>query len=310
MRSPHGITLLNQIQNLIIVVDELLFETSDLNHVVFILSQTELLMLVQEIVEFATINLIHRNGNSEIPLMIFPIVDTSLEQILHSDTLKAVHSVGFSRASLPIRKNGDDALIENKIQNWTNLVEVKLLVGLAVREGIIKSKLSVFDCFGHSIYFVLAIVDDDLWVGHRYDVNLTIRELLLENGALLEAHTDLHLVGENVLPAFGDLFPLGFDHGLKINIYLDTLELIIGFSLTLKFTGFFHSETSSIPVDFNLINLVSGGDLSGWDHIRLQTTHLNTGTGDSWVDPRFRLGNDTKLLLEAILSLLGSTVSG
>lgn len=145
------------------------------------------------------------------------------------------------------------------------MIEIELFVGLTVRERIIEPELGVFNCFGDSIYFVFAVVDYDLWVGDRYDIDLTIRKLLLENGALLETHTDLHLVSKNMLSTFGDLFPLGLNHGLEINIHLDTLQFIISFSLTLQFTGFLHSETSSIPVNFNLINFIGGGDLSGWD---------------------------------------------
>lgn len=96
MRGPHRIALLYQIQNLIVIVNKLLFQTSDLNHIIFVLSQTELTMLVQEVIELSSVDLIHGDGNCEIPLMVFPIIDASLEEILHSDTLQAVHSVSFS----------------------------------------------------------------------------------------------------------------------------------------------------------------------------------------------------------------------
>ena len=145
------------------------------------------------------------------------------------------------------------------------MIEIELLVGLTVRERIIKPKLGVFNRFRDAVYLVLAIMDYDLWVCDRYNIDLTICKLLLENGALLETYTDLHLVSKNMLSTFGDLFPLGFDHGLEIHIYLDTLQFIISFSLTLQFTGFLHSETSSIPVNFNLIDFIGGGDLSGWN---------------------------------------------
>ena len=142
-----------------------------------------------------------------------------------------------------------------------------------MRERIIKSKLGVFNCFGDSIYFVFAVMNYDLWVCDRYNINLTIRELLLENGALLETYTDFHLVSKNMLSMFGDLFPLGLNHGLEIDIYLDTLQFIISFSLTLQFTRFLHSETSSIPINFNLINFICGRDLSSWNRIG---GHLNS----------------------------------
>jgi hypothetical protein len=67
-----------------------------LNHIIFVLSQTKLIVLVQKVIELPSINLIHRDGNCEIPLMVFPIVDASLEEVLDSNTLQAVHGVGFS----------------------------------------------------------------------------------------------------------------------------------------------------------------------------------------------------------------------
>jgi hypothetical protein len=96
MRGPHRVALLDQIQNLIVIVDKLLFKTSDLNHVIFILSQTKLIMLVQKVIELSSVDLIHGDGNCEIPLMVFPVIDASLEEILDSDALQPVHSVSFS----------------------------------------------------------------------------------------------------------------------------------------------------------------------------------------------------------------------
>lgn len=280
MRCPHGIALLDQVENLIIVVHELLLETSDLNHIIFVLSQTELVVLVQKVIELSSVDLIHGHGDSEIPLMVLPVVDAPLEEILDSDALQAVHRVSFSRTGLSVGEYGDDTLVEYEIQNRTNLIEIQLFVGLIVRERVVEPELCVFNRLAHSVYFVFAVVDYDLWVRDRDDIDLTISKLLLENGALLEAHTDLHLVSKNVLPTFRDLFPLGFHHGLEIDVYLNTLQFIISFSLTLEFTGFLHSETASIPVNFNLIDFICGGDLTG-RHSRGSHSKLNTGGANS-----------------------------
>lgn len=53
-------------------------------------------MLVQKVIELSSVDLIHGDGNCEIPLMVFPVVDASLEEILDGDTLQPVHSVSFS----------------------------------------------------------------------------------------------------------------------------------------------------------------------------------------------------------------------
>ena len=81
-------------------------------------------MLVQKIVEFASINLIHRNGDSKISLMILPVVNTSLEKILDSNALQAVHSISLSRPSLTIGKYGYNSLVKNKVHNRSDLIKV------------------------------------------------------------------------------------------------------------------------------------------------------------------------------------------
>ena len=44
-------------------------------------------MIIKKIVKFSTVNLIHWNSNSEIPFVIFPIIDSSFKQIFYSDIL-------------------------------------------------------------------------------------------------------------------------------------------------------------------------------------------------------------------------------
>ena len=124
MCGSHLISLIYQFKNLIIVVDKLFFEASDLNSIIFILSQGKLRMLVQKIVEFSSINFIHGNGDSKISLMILPVVNTSLKKILDSDALQAVHSISLSRPSLTVGKNGYNSLVENKVHYRSDLIKV------------------------------------------------------------------------------------------------------------------------------------------------------------------------------------------
>ena len=81
-------------------------------------------MIVEQIVEFASINFVHRHSNSKVPLVILPVVNASLEQILNSHALKTVHRISFTRASLSIGENSDDSLVENEVKNWPNLIEI------------------------------------------------------------------------------------------------------------------------------------------------------------------------------------------
>ena len=50
MSSPHLISLLNKLQNLVISINEHFPEALDLNHVVLVFSLLELLMVIEQII--------------------------------------------------------------------------------------------------------------------------------------------------------------------------------------------------------------------------------------------------------------------
>lgn len=64
---------------MIVIIYKLFFQTSNLNHTIFIFLELELLMIIQKIVQFTSVNLVHWNSYCEIPFMILPIIDTSLK---------------------------------------------------------------------------------------------------------------------------------------------------------------------------------------------------------------------------------------
>lgn len=66
-------------------------------------------------------------------------------------------------------------------------------------EGIIKFELCVFNGFGHTVHLESAVMDEDLWICHRDYVNFSIGKFLVEDGPLLEANTDFHLVRKCML---------------------------------------------------------------------------------------------------------------
>ena len=94
--SSHLITLGNEIKDLVVVVDELLLEAGYLNHVVLVLSDRQLLMLVEQIIYLTTVNFIHGDSDSKVPLSVLPVVDPSFKEVFNCNTLKAVHRVSFT----------------------------------------------------------------------------------------------------------------------------------------------------------------------------------------------------------------------
>ena len=87
MSCPHSIALFNEFQDMIIVVYKLLLQAWDLNHTVFIFSKVKRKMIVKEIIEFSAIYFIHTYGNRKVSLMVFPIINSSLKEVLDGNIL-------------------------------------------------------------------------------------------------------------------------------------------------------------------------------------------------------------------------------
>jgi len=115
VRRAHLVALLDEIDNLVVVVHELFLEACDLDHIVLVFSDGELLVFIEQVVELAAIDFVHRNGDSEVPLVVFPVVDASLEQVFNSYTLQSIHRVRLARASLPVSEDSNDALVEDQV---------------------------------------------------------------------------------------------------------------------------------------------------------------------------------------------------
>jgi len=166
MSGPDRVSLLDQLKDLVIIVYELFSKARDLYNSVLVLLQLELRVIVKKVIELASIDFVHGNGNSEVPLVRFPVVYPSFEQVFNSYVLDPIHCVGLSGSCLPIGKNGDDSLVEYQVQDRAHLEEVKFFIGLLLTKCVVKLKLRIIDCFGYTIHFVSAVVHDHLWVDY------------------------------------------------------------------------------------------------------------------------------------------------
>lgn len=100
-----------------------------------------------------------------------------------------------------------------------------------------------------------------------------------------------------------------FYHGLEIYIYLDASQFVVGFSFNLELASLFHFQSSCFPVQFDLVNLISGWSLL--NHVWLRNR--------IWFNNRARHAlrevlaclskrHDAELLLKTVLSFLCGTV--
>lgn len=74
-------------------------------------------MVIQQVVNFAPVNFIHRNCYCEIPLSILPVMDSTVEKVSDCQLLQPLHRECFSGSGLPIRKNGDSASVEDVVED-------------------------------------------------------------------------------------------------------------------------------------------------------------------------------------------------
>ena len=84
MSCAHGVALINKIDDLFLRGDEVLSEALDLDLLVPVFEDFQHFVVVKQVVDLAAINLIHRDCDGEVSLVILPVVDTSLEQVLYS----------------------------------------------------------------------------------------------------------------------------------------------------------------------------------------------------------------------------------
>lgn len=174
VRRTHLVSLLDQIEDLVVVVNELLFESSNLNGIRLILSKLKLIMFVKEVIYFPTVNLIHRYCYRKIPLVHLPVVYSTFEKIFYCNALYAIHRVCLARSRLPVCEYCYYALIEDQVENGPHLIKIQLLVRLMLTKRIIEFEFRVFNGFGYAIDLVLAVMNKYFGVHHRHNVYLAI----------------------------------------------------------------------------------------------------------------------------------------
>ena len=87
MRGAQLVTLVDQLQNLLFTADELFHQALNHNFLVFVLHKLQCLMVVQQVIHFATVDFVHGHRYCEIPLVLGPVTDASIEQISNSQLL-------------------------------------------------------------------------------------------------------------------------------------------------------------------------------------------------------------------------------
>ena len=128
MGRAHFIALCYEFEDLLFAGNELLHQPLDLDLLLFVFKQFKLLVIVKQVINLATVDLVHRHGHREVATRILPVVNASIEQISHSELLKPLHCKCLSRARLAIGKYCDGAGVENEVQNGTDRTIIELSI--------------------------------------------------------------------------------------------------------------------------------------------------------------------------------------
>lgn len=83
MGRPHCVSLVNQLDYLVLRRDEVFSQPLNLNLLVLVFEDLEHLVVVEQVVNLAAVDLVHRNGNCKVPLIVLPVVDAAFKQVLH-----------------------------------------------------------------------------------------------------------------------------------------------------------------------------------------------------------------------------------
>lgn len=118
-------------------------------------------------------------------MVVLPVVDTALEQVLHGVVLETLHGEGLTGTRLAVGENCDSARVENKVKDGLDAEAIELFIRLRLAESIVEFKSLIVDELCDAVDLILAVVDDDFGVRNGNYVDLSTSELGLENRPLL-----------------------------------------------------------------------------------------------------------------------------
>ena len=106
----------------------MLSQALNLNLLVLVFQDLQDLVIVEQVVNFTPIDLVHGDCHGEVPLVVLPVIDSPLEQVLHGEVLQALHGESLTRACLAVGEDCDRTGVEDEVENWVHAESVQLLV--------------------------------------------------------------------------------------------------------------------------------------------------------------------------------------
>ncbi len=79
VRRPHFIPLVDQLEQLFFRLHELLLQPENLYLLVLVFQYPQRLMVVEQIVQFASVDLVHRHCDCEVPVVVLEVAAAFFE---------------------------------------------------------------------------------------------------------------------------------------------------------------------------------------------------------------------------------------
>jgi hypothetical protein len=213
-------------------------------------------VVVQQVVNFASVDLVHGNGDCEVSLVTLPVVYSAVEQVGDRQLLEALHGEGFSGASLSVGKNSDGAGVEYQVEDGADRVVVEVFVAFVLGEGVVELELLVFDVLRDSVHFKFVFVHNHLRIAERNRVDFASGQFLLKDGSFFHADTNFQLVCRGVRLHERNIFPHLLHQGLKLNINFDSHGLVVIFALSSFALHVLHAGSSLLALHLQVFYCV------------------------------------------------------
>ena len=222
LSNSNRISVLNQIQHLLLIIQADTLQLRNLNLVIIVLLHNQGVLIIQKIKTFPPINL--KETDCVTCFLLCILSSREIKHILNRRRLHSFHRKSLPATCLPIRKNSDNSLIEQTLNDWANHVIIKQRRVFMIPERVVELEIDGVDVLGDAVYFHFRFENSDLGVFGAHAVEVASGYFLFEDWSFSYANADSHVCDFLMRFGFAHIKPVFSDHFL---IWLFALANIV-----------------------------------------------------------------------------------
>ena len=127
---------------------------------------------------------------------------------------------------------------------------------LTLRVSVVKHKVAVLNELGDAVNFELRVVQADVWVRDRHDINFSSHRLLRKEWTFPHADTYAHLRTTHVVERWLNLRSFFLNQEVKVDVDVATTSLVLCVSVRLRLLHFFELSSSLSPSSLHFLDVV------------------------------------------------------